>query len=41
MSTKINYLTKEGYERLVQELHNLKKVELPKILERLSDAKAM
>ncbi len=41
MSAKINYLTKEGYEKLVQELHNLKKVELPKILERLSDAKAM
>ncbi|MDD3262854.1 MAG: GreA/GreB family elongation factor [Candidatus Absconditabacteria bacterium] len=41
MSTKINYLTREGYERLVQELHDLKKIELPKILERLSDAKAM
>ncbi len=41
MSTKTNYLTKEGYEKLVQELHNLKKVELPKILERLADAKSM
>lgn len=41
MSTKINYLTKEGYEKLVEELHNLKKVELPKILERLADAKSM
>ncbi len=41
MSTKTNYLTKEGYEKLVQELHDLKKVELPKILERLADAKSM
>lgn len=41
MTAKTNYLTKEGYEKLVQELHNLKKVELPQILERLADAKAM
>ncbi|AHB41493.1 hypothetical protein P148_SR1C00001G0703 [candidate division SR1 bacterium RAAC1_SR1_1] len=41
MSTKINYLTKEGYEKLIEELHRLKKVELPKILERLADAKSM
>ncbi len=41
MSTKINYLTKEGYEKLIEELHRLKKVDLPNILERLSEAKAM
>lgn len=41
MSTKINYLTKEWYEKLVEELHTLRKVELPKILERLADAKSM
>lgn len=41
MSTKINYLTREGYEKLIEELHNLKKSELPKILERLADAKSM
>jgi transcription elongation factor GreA len=39
--TKVNYLTKEGYEKLVDELHSLKKIELPKILERLSDARSM
>jgi len=38
---KKNYLTKEWYEKLVQELQDLKKVKLPQILERLSDAKAM
>lgn len=41
MSTKTNYLTKEGYEKLIEELHHLKKNELPKILERLADAKSM
>jgi len=38
---KKNMLTKEWYEKLVQELQELKKVKLPQILERLSDAKAM
>lgn len=38
---KKNYLTKEGYEQLVQELNELKKVKLPSILERLGEAKAM
>ncbi len=38
---KKNYLTKEGYEQLLQELNELKKDKLPKILERLGEAKAM
>jgi len=38
---KKNYLTKEGYDQLVQELNELKKVKLPSILERLGEAKAM
>lgn len=38
---KKNYLTKEGYEQLVQELHELKKIKLPEVLERLGEAKAM
>lgn len=38
---KKNYLTKEGYESLVQELNELRKVKLPAILERLGEAKAM
>ena len=38
---KKNYLTKEGYEQLVQELNELKKVKLPSVLERLWEAKAM
>ena len=38
---KKNYLTKEGYEKLVQELHELKKEKLPAVLERLGEAKAM
>jgi len=38
---KKNYLTKEGYDQLVQELHELKKVKLPAVLERLGEAKAM
>ena len=38
---KKNYLTNEGYEQLVQELNELKKVKLPGILERLGEAKAM
>ncbi len=38
---KKNYLTKEGYEQLVQELNELKKIKLPWVLERLGEAKAM
>ena len=38
---KKNYLTKEGYEQLIQELNELKKDKLPKVLERLWEAKAM
>lgn len=38
---KKNYLTKEGYEQLVEELNELKKVKLPWVLERLGEAKAM
>lgn len=38
---KKNYLTKEWYEQLIQELNDLKKVKLPGILERLGEAKAM
>lgn len=38
---KKNYLTKEGYEQLVEELNELKKVKLPAVLERLGEAKAM
>ena len=38
---KKNYLTKEGYDQLVQELNELKKVKLPSVLERLGEAKAM
>ena len=38
---KKNYLTKEWYEKLAQELHDLKSSKLPKILERLSEAKAL
>ncbi len=38
---KKNYLTKEWYEQLVQELNELKKIKLPSILERLGEAKAM
>ena len=38
---KKNYLTKEGYEQLIEELNDLKKVKLPAVLERLGEAKAM
>ena len=35
---EINYLTKEGYEAMVQELHKLKNEELPAALSRLKEA---
>ena len=38
---KQNYLTKEWYEQLIEELNELKKVKLPAVLERLGEAKAM
>ncbi|MEI7562952.1 MAG: hypothetical protein WCJ39_04590 [bacterium] len=38
---KKNFLTKEGYEELIQELNELKNVKLPLVLERLGEAKAM
>lgn len=38
---KKNFLTKEGYEELIQEYNELKTVKLPLVLERLWEAKAM
>lgn len=38
---KKNYLTREWYEKLIQELEELKQVKLPMVLERLAEAKAM
>ncbi len=38
---KKNFLTKEGYEELIQELNELKNEKLPLVLERLGEAKAM
>lgn len=35
-----NYLTKEWYDKLVQELNEIKAVKLPAIIERLKDAQA-
>jgi transcription elongation GreA/GreB family factor len=36
-----NFLTREGYEKLIAELQDLKQEKLPQVLERLSEAKAM
>jgi transcription elongation GreA/GreB family factor len=33
-----NYLTKEGYDNALDELHDLQKNKLPNILERLKEA---
>lgn len=38
---KINYITKEGYDKLITELRDYKEVQLPAVLERLSEAKAL
>jgi len=38
---KTNFLTKEWYEELVEQLNEFKTVKLPAVLERLSEAKAM
>lgn len=37
---KKNYLTKEWYEKLVQELHSLKEEKLPAVIVRISEARA-
>jgi transcription elongation GreA/GreB family factor len=34
----VQYLTQEGYEKLLEELKKLKEEELPKVLETLKDA---
>lgn len=39
MST--NFLTREGYDKLIAELQELKQEKLPAVLERLAEAKAM
>lgn len=39
MST--NFLTREGYDKLIAELQELKQDKLPAVLERLAEAKAM
>lgn len=36
-----NFLTREGYDKLIAELHELKQEKLPAVLERLAEAKAM
>lgn len=41
MSEKKNYLTKEWYEKLASELHDLKSSQLPQVLERIAEARAM
>jgi len=41
VANKINYITKEWYEKLVEELKDYREVKLPTVLERLSEAKAM
>ena len=38
---KTKFLTKEWYEKLVKELHDIKKVKLPAVIERIAEAKAM
>ncbi|MBB1557457.1 MAG: transcription elongation factor GreA [candidate division SR1 bacterium] len=36
-----NFLTREGYDKLINELQELKQEKLPAVLERLAEAKAM
>ena len=36
-----NFLTREGYDKLITELQELKQDKLPAVLERLAEAKAM
>src|SRR3989338_1716467 len=37
----INYITKEGLEKLKQELERLKKVKMPEVVERIARAKEL
>ena len=37
----ISYITKEGLEKLKEELHQLKKVKMPKVIERIATAKEL
>jgi len=41
VAKKINYITKDGYEKLVLELKDYREIKFPAVLERLSEAKAM
>lgn len=41
MANKVSHLTKDWYDKLVLELNTLKKEDLPKVLERLAEAKSM
>ena len=36
-----NYVTKEGLEKLKEELHHLKKVKMPEVVERIATAKEL
>lgn len=40
-SMSTNFLTREGYDKLIAELQELKQEKLPAVLERLAEAKAM
>ncbi|MDR0282707.1 MAG: hypothetical protein LBI53_05455 [Candidatus Peribacteria bacterium] len=39
--TSTKFLSKEGYEKLINELQELKKIKLPAVLEALTEAKEM
>ncbi len=39
--TSTKFLSKEGYEKLINELQELKKIKLPAVLEALAEAKEM
>ncbi|NOZ43991.1 MAG: hypothetical protein GXP45_02420 [bacterium] len=41
VAKKTNFLTKEGYEKLIQELREIQEVKIPAVIERISDARAM
>ncbi|MDR0369995.1 MAG: hypothetical protein LBH96_05925 [Candidatus Peribacteria bacterium] len=41
MTDKKKFLSKEGYEKLINERQELKKVKLPAVLEALAEAKEM
>lgn len=40
MNENKNFLTQEGYEKLVKELHFIKTVQLPEVIEQIKEAKA-